>query len=347
MTLEERVQRALREEADGIDVDVAGLHAATRDRLARRSRHRLPVASALAAAVAVALVLVGGAPFLRGLRDVGTGALDRVTGTSERGGVADGFTCPRTVTVDDAGRRTDDSFLPDIGAGPRHAADAEGAPRYEYTSSDRRAVLRLGNADGTLASTATFRRQGTGWDLVRTTKCAGAERSILVPINDPLRLGGRSATPYPGRDMVGPQAVLVDDRSYYDVAGLVRHRSMWAAPCEGSLCVASGKPTSYTSDQVRQPRGARAKVHEITSMFLPPDDMVGRRNPFQAWVVYDPDRRDTSVRATSATGRRVAEARRIRGPGWTGQAFVLLAPAGSVARVVVDTPEGSESTPVR
>jgi hypothetical protein len=260
--------------------------------------------------------------------------------------VASAFTCPRTVSVDDAGRRTDDSFLPDIDAGPRHAADAEGTPRYDYSSSGNRALLRLGNADGTLASTATFRRHGGEWDLVTTTKCAGAGGSILVPERDPLRLGRRATTPYPGEEMVGAQAVLVDDRSYYDVAGLVHHRSMWAAPCNQSLCLASGKPTSMVLDRVPPPRGASTEVEDISSMFLPPDDMVGRKNPFRTWVVYDPERRDTLVWGRSASGERVAEAKRITGPRWSGQAFVLLAPAGAVADVVVDTRDGSESTPV-
>lgn len=347
MSVEERVTRALRDEADRIDVDVAALHAATRDRLAPRPRNRLRSAPALAASVAVALVLVGGITFATVFRDVGSGLLDTMTGTSEKGGVARSFTCPRTVTVDDAGRRSDDSFLPHLDAGPRHAADAEGAPRYEYSSSGERAVLRLGNADGTLASTATFRRRGGGWDLVTTTKCVGARGSILVPERDPLRLGRRAATPYPGKKMVGAHAVLVDDRSYYDVAGLVHHRSMWAAPCNQSLCLASGQPTSMVLAEAAPPRGERTKVEDITSMFLPPDDMVGRKNPFRAWVVYDPDRRDTGVWAKSARGHRVVDATRIAGPGWTGQAFVLLAPAGAVAEVVVDTRDGSESTPVR
>lgn len=347
MSVEERVARALRDEADRIDVDVAALHAATGDRLAPHPGNRLRSAPALAASVAVALVLVGGITFTTVLRDVGIDVLGRVTGSSEKGGVASAFTCPRTVTVDDAGRRSDDSFLPDIGAGPRHAADAVGAPRYEYSSSGDRAVLRLGNADGTLASTATFRRRSGGWDLVTTTKCAGARGSILVPERDPLRLGRRAATPYPGKKMVGAQAVLVDDRSYYDVAGLVHHRSMWAAPCDQSLCLASGKPTSMVLDDVPPPRGVRTKVKDISSMFLPPDDMVGRKNPFRAWVVYDPERRDTLVWGRSASGDRVVDAKRITGPRWKGQAFVLLAPAGAVAEVVVDTRDRSESTPVR
>jgi hypothetical protein len=347
VNIEDRLTLALHEEADRTDVDVVALQAATHERLARRSRTRLRFPSALAAAAAVAVVLVGGITFMRVIRDADIGVLDRVTGTSVEGGVANAFTCPRTVTVDAAGRRSDDSFLPDISAGPRHAADAEGAPRYEFTSSGDRAVLRLGNADGTLASSATFRRHRGGWDLVTTTKCAGADGSILVPDTDPLRLGRRTATPYPGEKMVGRHAVLIDDRSYFDVAGLVRHRSMWAAPCDESLCLASGKPTSMLLDQAPPPRGERPDVRDISSMFLPPDDMVGRRNPFRTWLVYDPEGRDTRVWARSASGRRVVEAKRITGPGWSGQAFVLLAPAGAAAEIVVDTADGSESTSVR
>jgi hypothetical protein len=80
VSVEERVTRALHDEADRIDVDVARLHAATRDRLARRPGSWLRSTPALAASVAVALVLVGGITFTTVLRGVGIGVLDRMTG---------------------------------------------------------------------------------------------------------------------------------------------------------------------------------------------------------------------------------------------------------------------------
>ena len=86
-------------------------------------------------------------------------------GTSKEG-VSTTFTCPGQITVDDAGRKQDDSFLPSID-GPRDisqeriaqaAADEVGAPRYSYVENGDEATLRLGNADGSLASISTFRR---------------------------------------------------------------------------------------------------------------------------------------------------------------------------------------------
>jgi hypothetical protein len=343
MSVEDRVTRALHDEAGRVDVDVPRLHAATLARTSQRRRRRWT--GPVVAAAALLLVVAGIAAGPRLLEAALPHLLAPVT-TSKAGGVSAEFTCPRTVTVDRQGRRTDDSFLPGLRGGPAYAADQEGAPRYAYTSSGDRAVLRLGNADGTLASTATFRRDGIGWDLVSTTKCAGEDGSILVPEDNPLRLGQRAATPYPPDDMVGSGdgAVLVDDRSYYDVAGLVRHRTMWAAPCGASLCLASGKPTSMVTAQLRD--GARPVAEDLSSMFLPPDDSVGRKNPYGFWVVYDPQRTYTGVAARNAEGHRTVDAVRIGGPDWSGQAFALLAPKRSVADVVVDTPDGPRVLPI-
>ena len=195
MSTEERLSTALHEQADGIDVDVARLHAATRSRLprSRSPRHGVWLRPAVAV-VAVLAVVAGVAAVVRGGDDPRGVA---PAGTSKAGGVATAFTCPGQVFVDDQGREVDDSFLPSLARGPRAAADAAGAPRYSYVRQRDKATLRLGNSDGSLASTSGFERVGDAWELRTTTKCAGMDHGILVPVRDPLRLGARDADPYP------------------------------------------------------------------------------------------------------------------------------------------------------
>lgn len=338
MSVEERLARALHEEADAVDVDVQRLHARTRSRL--DTRRASPAWVPLLAVAAVLLVVAGGLVLDRlgdAVRTVGSAA-------GRRGGVAEAFTCPRQVTVDDAGRKRDDSFLPSLAHGPAAAADELGAPRYAYDETGDRATLRLGNADGSLAGTARFARTGDRWHLVSTTKCAGEDGGILVPEAQPLRLGRRDATPYPARGMTDQpgRAVLVDDRSYYDTAGLVHHRTMWASPCEAGICLSAGRPTSYISWTPDHPHGLVPE--DVTAVLLPPDDAVGRPNPYALWVVMDPDGSVSDVHGTSARGIRTA-AVRVAGQGWRGRLYLLLQRKDALDTVVVRTTTGTTSYP--
>lgn len=346
MSVEERLARALHDEVDTLDVDVQRLHARTRSRLGTRppasprpSRTWVP----LLAVAAVLLVVAGGLALNRlgdTVRTIGP------AGDSHRGGVAAAFTCPRQITVDDAGRKRDDSFLPSLDQGAAAAADFERAPRYDYDETGDRATLRLGNADGSLASTANFARTSDGWDLITTTKCAGEGGGILVPEADPLRLGRRDFSPYPARGMTEQpdKAVLVDDRGYYDVAGLVHHRTMWASPCEGDTCLSAGRPTSHVIWTPDHPRGLVPE--DLTTVLLPPDDSVGRPNPYAFWAVLDPDGSVVDVHGTSSRGIRT-DAVRIEGPGWKGRLYLLLQRKDALDTVVVRTANGSTSYPTR
>lgn len=339
MTVEERVSRALREQAETVDVDVARLHAAT----VRATRHRRPrprrgaVVLLLTTVVALAAAVLGAAMLIQGSRtEVPSDPVP------DRTSVARAFTCPRQITVDDAGRRVDDSFLPSLRGGPAAAATEVGAPRYGYSEAGRTATLRLGNSDGSLASLSTFRRTGDGWDLITTRKCAAADGGVQVPGAGNGRLGVHESTPYPADDMVEnpDQAVLIDDRSSYDVAGLVRHRSMWVSPCGRSLCLASGTPTAMLMDTVR----ADGLPRDVSSMLVDPDDSEGRPKPWGLWIVADPGRTVVGVHATTRAGREV-EAVRHRGPRWSGQVYVVLARAETVATLTVQQVEGSRTYP--
>ncbi len=346
MTAEERLTQALHDEADRVDPDVDRMYAATLRRLTKPGVRRTgELLWPLLVTVVVLALLVGSAVILQHHWQKPVVP----AGTSKAGGVSTTFTCPGQITVDDAGRKQDDSFLPSID-GPRGisqeriaqaAADEVHAPRYSYVENGDDATLRLGNADGSLASISTFRRTQAGWDLVTTTQCAAEDGGILVPVDDPLRLGARDTKPYPARSMIDNpvSAVLVDDRSTYDVAGLAKHHTIWASQCGPRICLVGGTPNGFVLPEIKaaQPPG------DITSLLLPPDDMVGRTRSLVLWVVYDANRSLTSVtmRLRDGTTRPAA---RISGPGWRGRAYFALGRPDEVQSVQVRHRGGTTTT---
>jgi hypothetical protein len=338
MNVEERLTRALSDQAERIDPDVHRMYAGTMRRVAKpRVRRTGKLLRPVLVAVAVLALLVGSVAIIqhRGLRLIGP------AGNSKAGGVSTSFTCGGQVRVDDAaGRQQDDSFLPSLDGGPQAAADDAGAPRYSYVEDGDEATLRLGNADGSLASVSTFRRGSSGWDLGTTTKCVADDGGILVPGQGPLRLGTRETTPYPAGGWVSDpaSAVLVDDRSSYDVAGLATHRTMWASQCGGRICLVDGTPTGFVTTRVKS---ARAPA-DITSLLLDPDSMVGRTPSLVLWVVYDADR-SLSVVMRLRDGTTVP-AKPISGPGWRGRAYLALGRPDEVQSVQVRHRGGATTT---
>ena len=339
MNTEERLTRALSDQAERIDPDVERMYGETMRRLAQpRVRRTGGFLRPLLVTVAVLALLVGSVAIVqhRGLR------LIAPAGTSKAGGVSTSFTCEGQVRVDDAaGRKQDDSFLPSLDSGPQAAADEAHAPRYSYVEEGDDATLRLGNADGSLASVSTFRRSSAGWDLLTTTKCVAGDGGILVPGDAALRLGTRETTPYPAGGLVRDptSAVLVDDRSTYDVAGLAQHRTMWASQCGNRICLVDGTPTGFVSTEVK----ASKPPADITSLLLDPDSMVGRTPSLVLWVVYDADRSLSSVvmRLRDGTTR---PAQRISGPGWRGRAYLALGRPDEVQSVQVRHRSGATTS---
>ena len=356
MNTEERLTRALHDEADRVDPDVDRMYAATLRRLTKPGVRRTgELLWPLLVAVVVLALLVGSAVILQHHWQktvVPAGTSKAVpAGTSKAGGVSTSFTCPGQITVDDAGRKRDDSFLPSIDVPPhvhvsqdriaQAAADEAGAPRYSYVENGDDAALRLGNADGSLASISTFHRSPAGWDLVTTTKCAAKDGGILVPVDDPLRLGAHGTKPYPARSMIdNPEsAVLVDDRSTYDEAGLVKHHTIWASQCGPRICVVGGTPTSMVLPEIKaaQPPG------DITSLLLAPDLMVGRTRSLVLWVVYDADRSVSSIVMRLRDGTTLPAVRKS-GPGWRGRAYFALGRPDEVESVLVRHRGGTTTT---
>src|SRR4051812_422951 len=146
MTAEETLARALKDEADRVDVDVTALHARTRERIAAPRRTSRPKAWPRVVLVAACVALLTGTG-LAGTRLVLRGHLPGVPpGLPPHGGeVASRFTCPRQVTVDAAGRRRDASLVLELDGGPAAAASSVGAPMYSYSRDGATATLRLGN----------------------------------------------------------------------------------------------------------------------------------------------------------------------------------------------------------
>ena len=346
MNVEERVAQELQREADRVTVDVTALHASTRDRVeapghgsAGRRGRALPL---LAAAVVLLVVVLGAGSAL--LLHPGTSSADH-SATSAAGGVETTFSCEHRTTIDFTRPQTDDAFLPTLEDGPAVFARSVEAPRWSYAVDGGAATLRLGNSDGSLASRTTFARTSGAFEPRRAELCSGVDGGIVDPGRGRVRLGHRGAVAYGPAGMVDDpdRAVLVDDRAYYDASGFRRHRSLWASPCGRALCLAAGRPRSYIAARVRLHSG-RPAVQDLTDVFLPPDDLVGKKQPLGLWVVYDPGRTVTDVYARDASGHRVVDAQRMAGPSWTGPAYFVLALKTEVADVAVESSDGMTST---
>jgi len=341
MRLEERLTRHLHDEADAHEVDLTRLYAGTRDRIAeraaptrRRSWARPALMAATVAAVLGAVVSAG----VLGLRTVDRGG--PAAQMSEEG-VNGVFDCPRQHTIPFDGSSDDDSFLPSLDDGPAAMAQFVQAPTYELAIDGDRAVLLLGNADRSLASLSTFARAGDRWDPLTATVCRG-EPSILVPVEGAGALGDHGGPLVDQEGALdegdfGPRAVRLDDRAYYDASGLVHRRSMWAEPCGARLCVSAGRDDSYARTSVKD----GTKPTDLTSVFLPADDMVGQRPPFALVGVQDPDGEVTAVSWTSRDGRSTTVPP-SREPGWPGQHWFLLVPYDELEGVTVATATGEQ-----
>ena len=333
MNVEERLRDALSEQADALDVDLLRMHAEIRARgTAASPPRRRPDLLVAASLLLVAGTAVAGV-LLAGLWPGGR-LTDPATDRPQRAHVDSSFSCDhqRAWRFENGRAVGDDGFVPDLANGPEAMARLVGAPRYDLAVHEDEATLRLGNDDGTLASRSRFVRGPDGWEPVRALTCQG-DGSPLVdgPGGDADRLVSRPATPgahdrpLRPRD-VGAGARLLDSRGYYDVSGLVHDRTLWAGPCGRKLCVRAGLRDSYVAADVTP--GVRPT--NLTSMFLPPDDMVGTAPPY-AFVVVAADDTTVTWRDTSGTSH---EAERV------DDVWYVLAPFEELAEVVVEPPDG-------
>lgn len=339
MELEQRLKDALDQEASNREVDLQALYAGARTRItasAPRNRSRggrwLPpvLVAASVAGIVGAMVLLATLP---------TDNADSLPADGlVEGGVESAFTCPDLFVYDWTRPETieDDAFVASLEGGPATQAALHQAPRFAYDEAGDRAFLRFGNADGSLGMLTQFQRVDGAWAPVRTELCAGPDGSVGVPVEDELRLGRHAGAPYPVNALGGPKngGVLLDDRELYDSAGLVRHRSLYAEPCDRWVCVkAIHSPGSGMSTRIKTTdAGVPLDLH---SMFWPPDEMVGKPSTLSFVVLHDPSGDVAAVRAKLADGSDV-DARRISDGPWAGRLYALLAPADQLREVVVE-----------
>ena len=225
-------------------------------------------------AVAVGVVVVAGAGLSqldldgRGSRGhelpdgppPGQGQITRAT----NGNVAEVFACRSTIPYDFGGGSSAlESAALD---GPRAFADAMGAARFELVGGPEATVLRLGNEDGSLASLNTMHRERQGWVLDDMTACYGDD-DMLVPAADLDRLGVHGAEPWALDEVFGGPAdgVLVDDREYYNAAGLVMHRSLYVFPCAEDVCLSNKQGDAVRAESVR----GDGRPEDLSEFFLP------------------------------------------------------------------------------
>ncbi|MGA9747683.1 MAG: hypothetical protein WBQ50_09560 [Nocardioides sp.] len=335
MSVEQRLRKALADEAEAHDVALTALYVATRDRVHSRTvrtaaSRRVPrvatvlvACAALLAVVGVGAALMGGPP----ARDESVSAVD--------GGVSTTFTCPRQRTIALDGSSDDDSFIPSLDDGAASTAGMVGAPRYRVQVEGDRAFLLLGNGDGSLASRSEFARDD-GWRPVRASVCTG-ETSILLPGSDDADLTRREIPAFALGDPLteGAAGVELDVRAYYDSAGLVRRQGMRVGACGKRLCIDIGVRDSYVAARV----GPGATPRDLTDAFLPPDEMVGKAAPYTFTVV--PDRAAALAGVTwTGTDGEVRDVEATTVPGGDGRAWFVLAPAGDLALVSVRTAAG-------
>ncbi len=336
MSVEDRLTHALHDEADTRAVDVQRLYVDTLDRLGSAPAPGSEVRFRPLVAAAAVLVLLGAG--IGGVRLLDDGISRGMPATdSRRGGVEDRFTCQAQHTLRFGENNDDDSFLPGLDRARQPVADAARAPRFEVVDKDGLTLLRLGNADGTLASVSTFRHGPDGYRLLEATRCQGDDGSILVPVRDAGRLGRHGGPAWDPALVPHPErhgGLVVDDRAYYDTAGLTSRRAIWVTPCgRNRLCVTGGIETSTVTARLRP--GA-LDPSDLTGMFLPPDEMVGKRSPYLLVGLWDRDSELTGVTWTDGSGdANPVEA--LTG-GWEGRVFLALAPDDDIRSIELQLP---------
>jgi hypothetical protein len=347
MSIETLVTEALHDAADSRPVDVTALHARTRAAIAERGGAAAPAASSrrrtwvMASAAAGIVVAVGAGAALTGLLGQGPLGSDRVRDGAPAGGVevATEFTCPAQGTTRFPSE-DDDSFLPELTRGLQPAGEAKAAPLSAVEQTDDGAVLRLANADGSLASVVTFRRSGQGYERVAVTKCVN-DASYADGGAPPLVTEGLPASPDAlTADDLAPGAVKVVDRMTYDTVGLAKRHGAWAEPCERRLCLVAGTRTGTitTGPLPREP-----VPEDRTSQLTDPDDVVGQDVGLRLVAVYDSDDELSEVSWSDSAGRATS-VEPVTAPGWSGQLFLILAPAQELDAVTVQPSDGGAAT---
>lgn len=343
MTVEDALTRALNAEAEARDIDLPALHREVLVRLPERPGGRR--APLLIAVAAVGVLATGTAvTALVASRDDGT-----IYGDDASGRVATQFTCPQVNDIDFETTK-DDGFVPDLsdGRSPAEVARLENASTFEFTTAGDTATLRLGNADGSLGSVTTYALVGSVWKMRTAQVCAGAGDLPFAPVGAAMRLGEHGSAPWPAKrfslGIGGVPAGFVDDRPYYNLAGLIEgHRSMYVQPCRRDRwCWVSGEPDAQLIADPIPPSTTTGQPHDVSALLVNPDMMVGRENPYGVWAYDVGGPGDFSAVVRDGT---VVPAKEITQPEWGGlRVLVVLALRAEVVTLQFTSATGEVTT---
>lgn len=183
------------------------------------------------------------------------------------------------------------------------------------------ATLRLGNEDGTLASTTTFQRVDGRYRWLMVTKCTNDPTADSSSV--PLVVEGLEATE-PGlrAQDVAPTATLVADRLTYDVVGLVKRITVYDYPCARRLCLEAGSNPGSRLTSSLPGSGAPA---DGTGLLSDPDDVMGIEPAELLVALYDTTGDLVEVSWSDKAGVQT-EAKAAAAGEWSGQLFLVLAP---------------------
>jgi hypothetical protein len=139
----------------------------------------------------------------------------------------------------------------DPSAAPPEAV-AYGVPKYQFTFTATAGTLDYGDDAGRRIARTELTRTSDGWLVGRRTVCSGPAGR---PSPDLAALGRYTSSPVP----LDPQSaqvsanppvgdpVLIDDRTYYDATGMLRHRSLYAYLTDEGYDFASMPPDNSLS----------------------------------------------------------------------------------------------------
>lgn len=335
---EELLRAAFEREGAAHDVDVVGLYAATRARVSPgASPASEPVWGAawggwlVAAGVVLAASVAGFAVAFAPTTTDGNVAEE----PSSAGRVDQTFSCPVQGTTD-FGSDDDESFLPELSPDGLPSGEASGAPLHEVVVREDRATLRLGNADGTLASSTTFARTADGYRRLSVTKCTNEPTTDAA--SEPLVSQGLRSTPSDLRSQdVAPSAVLVADRLTYDVSGLEKRITAYAYPCGVRVCIDAGSRNG-TISMATLPKTPAPE--DLTALLADPDDVVGIEPTQRLIAVHDREDNvnEVSWSDTSGTSTIVPV---VQGGTWQGGLYLLLVPSETFDALQIQSTDGA------
>ncbi|TCC31450.1 hypothetical protein [Kribbella sindirgiensis] len=255
---ERRLSRELDRAAAARTVDLDELWEQVQARTARKRRRSL--APYLAAAAVGVVVVVTATLLASGSEGPGPVTTPDVTPQQKttpgpRPAVIGGWGCLNQRTIEPGTNSVTGKpvrAVLDPSTAPPEAV-AYGVPQYQFTFGATSGTLDYADAAGHRIARTELTRTDTGWLVGSRTVCSGPA-GRLSP--NPVELGRYTESPLPldpksAQVQANPpigEPILVDDRTYYDAAGMLRHRSLYAfATKDGYEFAGMPGDTSYST----------------------------------------------------------------------------------------------------